>query len=69
MKAGWLRFGANIIDGIIIGNPTGILSVFMSIFLSGAMELEEKTMDPLFLPMLSFLYYSVIFLYMVRECR
>ncbi|SNS94358.1 hypothetical protein SAMN05444672_10434 [Bacillus sp. OK838] len=28
----WLRFGANIIDGIIIGNPTGILSVFMSIF-------------------------------------
>ncbi|RRN66794.1 RDD family protein [Peribacillus simplex] len=43
----WLRFGANIIDGIIIGIPTGILSVFMIIFLSGAtMELEERAMDP-----------------------
>lgn len=43
----WLRFGANIIDGIIIGIPTGIISAFVSIFWSGAMmELQESTIDP-----------------------
>ncbi|WP_242489018.1 RDD family protein [Peribacillus sp. TH14] len=43
----WSRFGANIIDGIIIGIPTGIISVIVSIFWSGAMmELQESTIDP-----------------------
>ncbi|AMM92281.1 hypothetical protein UP17_06825 [Peribacillus simplex] len=42
MKAGWLRFGANIIDGIIIGNPTGILSVFMSIFFEWSHGIRGK---------------------------
>ncbi|MFF2286910.1 RDD family protein [Peribacillus butanolivorans] len=42
-----MRFGANIIDGNIIGIPTGIISVFVSIFWSGAMmELQESTIDP-----------------------
>ena len=38
----WLRFGAKYLDGIIIGIPTGIISVFISIFFEWrVMELEE----------------------------
>ncbi|MFJ7747281.1 RDD family protein [Peribacillus sp. NPDC097295] len=43
----WIRFGANIIDGIIIGIPSGILMTIVNLFWIGSMSsVQEDMYDP-----------------------
>lgn len=43
----WIRFGANIIDGIIIGIPSGILMTIVNLFwISSMSSVQEDMLDP-----------------------
>ncbi|MFJ7856797.1 RDD family protein [Peribacillus sp. NPDC097206] len=47
----WIRFGANIIDGIIIGIPTGILMTIVNLIWLGSMSsVQEDMLDPNYEP-------------------
>lgn len=42
----WIRFGANIIDGIIIGIPTGVLMTIVSFFWFSTASVQETMLEP-----------------------
>ena len=47
----WIRFGANIIDGIIIGIPSGILMTIVNLIWYGSMSsVQEDMLDPNYEP-------------------